>query len=139
VAEGERYRVSLRVVEPWSDGGVVTSPSGTEPGAMPFLPRFLGAPFRRVPSGRWFQPFTKVVSENGHYIQALEMRRASEQDETVTAEFKAERTGRLYLFVDDAVIPSWLARALFGEEQPFYANNTGTAVVTVQRSNGPAQ
>jgi hypothetical protein len=72
---------------------------------MPFLPSFLGAPFRRVPSGRWFQPFAKVVSENGHHIQGLEVRRASEQDETFTAEFKAERTGRLYLFVDDAVIP----------------------------------
>lgn len=54
--------MSLRVVESRSDGGVVASPSGTEPGAMQFLAWFLGAPFGRVPSGHWFQPFTKVVS-----------------------------------------------------------------------------
>ncbi len=137
--EGERYRVSLRVVEPWFDGAVETSPSGTAPGAMPFLARFVGAPFRRVPSGHWFQPFAKVVSEDGHHIQALEMQRASELRETFTAEFKAEWTGRFYLFVDDAIIPSWLARAFgSGEGQPLYANNTGTALVTVQRSNGRA-
>ena len=29
---------------------------------MQFLAWFLGAPFGRVPSGHWFQPFTKVVS-----------------------------------------------------------------------------
>ncbi len=92
-----------------------------------------------MPGDGWFQPFAKVVSEDGHDIQALGVRRASEQDETFTAEFKAGMTGSLYLFVDDAVIPSWLARALFGEEQSFYANNTGTAVVAVYRSNGPAR
>ncbi len=136
VVEGERYRVSLRVVEPWFDGAVETSPSGTAPGAMPFLARFVGALFRRVPSGHWFQPFAKVASEHGHHIQALEMRPSPGQDETFAAVFTAGKTGRLHLFVSDAFLPSWLARAFRLEGQPLYADNTGTAVATVQRVNG---
>lgn len=42
----------------------------------------------------------------------------------MTAEITAKRTGELFLFVNDAILP-------FNLYQPFYANNQGTAMVTV--------
>ena len=130
VKEGRRYRVTLDVTEPWFDDTIETSPAGTEPDRMGLAARFGGALLRRSPTARWFQPLAKIVSADGYHVHALEARPALGGDRVFAAEFQAERDGEVFLFVNDALLPS-SAVSILGEEFQLYRNNRGKAVVTV--------
>ena len=80
-------------------------------------------PFRRHITEPWFKPIARI-GEYGSDEYPLNPAEGSDAD-TLIAEIKARRGGKLYLFVNDAVLP--VPNAL----QYFYNNNSGTAKVVV--------
>ena len=103
---------------PWIDGSYpVDSPAGIP--ASRALAFRLGVPLRRVHTASWFVP---IASIGDHLPEQHPL------DRPVT-DFRAERSGRLSLFVNDGIL-KW----------PFYANNQGGAArvrITPWNGNQP--
>jgi uncharacterized protein (DUF2235 family) len=145
---------------PWLDGVVRTSPAGYEGGEMRWFARWLVLA-RRSLTGRWDQVMARVIpSENqpsdwwlirqwqrvfspqkdgsgawtmgrGGHTQLLDMRCNCAQGPVYSAEFEAQRDGRVALFVNDAMPLWWPFTLLKPLDQDFYANNQGAAEVTI--------
>ena len=127
VEAGRRYRLTLTVNQPWSDGTIATDPVGFGSEQLPWYARYTAAPLRRSLSERWFQPLVKIVpsAKNGSsYVEAVDLKLSSEG--VYSAEFVAARTGEVFLFVNDAIV-SWR-----GLTQGFYDNNNGMALVQIE-------
>lgn len=127
VEAGRRYRLTLTVNQPWSDGTIATDPVGFGSDQLPWYARYTAAPLRRSLSERWFQPLVKIVpsAKNGSsYVEAVDLKLSSEG--VYSAEFVAARTGEVFLFVNDAIV-SWR-----GLTQGFYDNNNGMALVQIE-------
>lgn len=132
VEKGRRYRIVLTVTEPWIDRTIGTTPIGYESNRLSFSVKYGAFLFRRSITDRWFQPLTKIISSDGEYsIGALEMREADTEGDVFTTEFEAARTGDLFLFVNDVILPAW-----WGSAGRFYDNNKGEADVRVERLEG---
>ena len=127
VEAGRRYRVTLTVNQPWIDKGIATDPGGFGSEKLPWYARYTAAPLRRSLSERWFQPLVKIVPSPEHgssRVEALDMKPDARSG--YSAEFVAARTGKVFLFVNDAIV-SWLR-----PHQDFYANNDGVALVQIE-------
>lgn len=119
VAAGETYRLRLVIGEPWSDDGIAATPKGNVACAEPWW-MSLFIPFRRHLGEPWFA-LTARVGSRGWDTYRLDWRRqgkgkgeaGSEKGEVWTARLKPRRSGRLFLYVNDAPL--------------FYGNNHGTA------------
>jgi uncharacterized protein (DUF2235 family) len=126
VEAGKRYRITVTVKEPWVDRTIDTNVGGFGSARMGFVGNVL-APLRRSLSAQWFQPMVKIVSTGGSFaIVPLEMQRADVSEPRYTAQFTAPKTGRVYLFVNDVLLPSWVRRA-----ETFYMNNAGSATINI--------
>jgi hypothetical protein len=135
VARGEHYVVYLMVFPVdrpdhpegdrylWWDGGHPTTPD-TPANLPPYLTAFAG--MRRVVSQPWLQPLVEIRSTdeigNPTYVDTLRFDPVG-GCELYRAEFEAARSGRLSIFVNDAVLP--------GNLDYFYGNNRGAAQVLV--------
>jgi uncharacterized protein (DUF2235 family) len=130
---GRRYRVTLKVNQPWIDESIATDPGGFGSEQLPWYARYTAAPLRRSLSERWFQPLVKIVPPgNGpSRVEALDMH--PDLTGVYTAEFVAPRTGEVFLFVNDAIV-SWL-----GLTRDFYDNNHGMARVQIEPVGGDMQ
>jgi len=85
-------------------------------------------PLRRSISARWFQPVAKIIPQTGKpVVLPLEFVRADTTEPQYVAQFTAPKSGRLYLFVNDVLLPPWLPRATL-----FYDNNQGGATIDVE-------
>jgi hypothetical protein len=125
VEAGQRYRVTVTVKERWVDRTIDTGVPGFGPGGMTFAGNLL-APLRRSLSGQWFQPMVKIVPEHGWFaVVPLEMQRADVAEAQYLAQFTAPKSGRLYFFVNDVVLPEWVGRV------DSYTNNVGSATIDV--------
>ncbi|MFO1434361.1 MAG: DUF2235 domain-containing protein [Candidatus Competibacteraceae bacterium] len=125
--KGKRYRISL-TVDPkgiWMDGDIPAGISGLEKTSCIMS---LGFPFRRYLREPWFKPIARI----GHHgsdeypLDPVDGAVPTESTDKMVAEITARRSGELFLFVNDGVLPvpeAW---------QGFYRNNQGTATVTVQ-------
>ncbi len=142
--QGQPYRVEVVLpadnggpgLERWQDGSFdVDSPAGFSSGRSPLFVAFL--PFRRVLTARWFVPVVRIGNHVAEYhplsrIEEIPGARRSGQRRLPGerprvrgfAEFTPARTGQLFLFVNDAVLPGPWVKQL-------YENNSGTATVTV--------
>jgi uncharacterized protein (DUF2235 family) len=135
VVKGELYRIELTVTQPWVDGTIDASPVGFGSERLPWYLRYYALFARRSLYDRWFQPLIKIVAKDGPdfikaldmHIQPLEMQRSDTQASLYTAQFTAARSGKLFLFVNDAII------VLPGQTRRFYDNNKGAAAVSVER------
>lgn len=130
VEAGHRYRITLTVTGRWWDSQIPTDPSGFESDKMPWRVRYGAILLRRSLGDRWFQPLVKVVPAPGSgssYVEALEIQQDKSVGSAYTADFDAARTGELFLFVNDAILP-W-----DGLTEYFYANNLGGAAVRIER------
>ena len=150
VVEDQRYVFTFDVVDPWSDSIFPTSPEGIAMGDRWWT--YLGAPFRRVLAARYLQPVVEVrpigEKRNWHKVQIfpLPLRAVGDSVTLYRAEFVFPRSGELFLFANDAMIP--LKSSVWGTRNYRYfyetsgaadkngvvqPGNLGSACVTVER------
>lgn len=119
IERGARYRVTIELPkgrDAWHDGPYEVLTAG---GAMREKPIALtvGVPLRRSLSWNWFVPIARVGGTGAEYHGLP----------AASSEFVALSSGRLFLYVNDAVLPWPFWRTL-------YANNSGApARVVVER------
>ena len=132
VTKGRRYRVELRVQEPWFDGSHATTPLGLRARDMGFV-GIVGAPFRRVIEANYLQPIVEIRKPphawrfDSLFITALPL---TQQEPTLyAAVFTADHDGELFVFANDAV--SLHDPAFFYQSRP--GRNHGTAALSIAR------
>ena len=147
VHEGARYVVTFDVRDPWYDSSIATSPEGLAAAELPGLVGYLAVPLKRVIDANYLQPLIEIrhVGDRrglfGRNVQIypLAMRQVGESGTQFRADFKAARSGELFLFVNDAMLP--FASGIrnfdfhyFYEKSGDHAHpgNRGTACVTVE-------
>lgn len=123
---GVTYRITLRVedADRWTDSGIVAGVNGFGREKMTW-PMYFGLPLRRYVTEPWFRPIARIGAR-GSDEYVLKSGHGGNGDGALVAEITARRSGELFLFVNDAVLPvpnAW---------QAFYGNNTGSAGVTVE-------
>lgn len=138
VRRGERYRMTLTVTRRWRDASIRASPLGN---FEPDLPRLfpLAVPLRRTLSEGWYRPVLRIDPERGtSRLEPIvfdgpcrdDPARCGEAGQVFVAEFKADQSGRLSLFVNDALL-SWS-----GITGWYYRNNEGAARVRLEILDG---
>jgi uncharacterized protein (DUF2235 family) len=150
VTATERYMVTFDVVDAWSDSTIATSPNGLGVGDFPWGLGYVAAPFRRVIDARYLQPVLEIrpTGREDHLtkniqIYPLTVSAVGDSATLYRAEFSAARSGELFLFANDAMIP--LTGSVWGKYgyRHFYEEsgsdaqpgNHGTACVTVERAS----
>ena len=147
VVENQRYVVTFDVVDPWSDGTFATSPEGIAVGDAWWT--YPGAPFRRVIGARYLEPVLEVrpigEKRNWHKVQIFPftVRPVGDSVTLYRAEFVFPRTGELFVFANDAMIPltadvwgkATTATTTYGSrgKNGGLHGNRGFACVTVER------
>ena len=136
VDEGKVYRITLNTEvdgkNSWKDDTIEVTPDGfTDGHRLPWHIEYLAWPLRRSLADGWFQTMAKVIPDDrksSARLHPLVFRQRNGAGTAYEAEFEAPRTGRLQLFVNDAVLSWW-----GGLNGTYYANNKGVAVVTIER------
>jgi uncharacterized protein (DUF2235 family) len=125
---GGRYAITIKAKETfWYDRDIPTSPAGFYSLDAPNLWHkglmVLAVPMRRELIRPWFRIVARAGSTGGEesFLDP------DPKDHTIDELLRATRDGELFLFVNDAVIG---VPCLTGA---FYANNVGTADVTITR------
>ena len=121
--KGKRYRITLAInsngQDQWKDKTIPATAGGFEKlYLIPFIP------FRRHITEPWFKPIARIGAY-GNDDYPLNAEDGSD-DNTLISEITARKSGELFLFVNDAILPiptAW---------QFFYINNEGTARVKVE-------
>jgi uncharacterized protein (DUF2235 family) len=125
--KGTTYRIVVETAQPWSDGGIPTTPLGfgrekmTWPmnGAL-LLRRDLGEPWFRLTAR------TGCFGLDEHPLALTAEANSAQGTTRYTAQITPRASGELFLFVNDAVIGfPWLTRI-------FYRNNVGDAQIKVE-------
>jgi len=124
---GVRYVVQITNPQGWSDGRYPSDLGGFGISSLPTVwdraKMILSTPLRRVLLRPWFRVIARV-GETGtdEYFLDPDVRPSSKLE----VPFIARRSGELFLYVNDAVLPYF--------HDTFYRNNRGTAdVVVIQR------
>ena len=125
---GGRYAVTIKAKETsWYDRDIPTSPAGfyslDAPNLWHKALMVLAVPMRRELIRPWF----RVVARTGSAGGEESFLDPDPKDHTIDEVLRATRDGELFLFVNDAVI------GMPGLTGAFYANNVGTADVTITR------
>jgi uncharacterized protein (DUF2235 family) len=128
------YRIELLVPAAsdrdgdWLDSRLPAGPNGIDPQAVPFYMN-LAVPFRRHLTAPWYKLMVRI-GERGSGVVTPEWRLVSNAAgvSTYAATVVADRTGPLFLYVNDA------ATALPGANM--YWNNQGTADVRIVAVSG---
>jgi uncharacterized protein (DUF2235 family) len=143
VEKNSSYRVTLVVTDPWEDGrkfnetdperarGIETGPQGF--GFRQMRPIMaLGLPIRRLVGSNWFATIFRIGNKGfGEIVPSL-VRKDSPPCQcpsttSYTAQFKARRSGELFVYVNDTVI------GIPGYFDYFYTlNNKGKANLTLE-------
>jgi len=153
VERGQRYIVTFEMVDPWFDGDYPATPEGLAAGTMRWGVGYAGVPLRRVVDAGYLQPLIEIRPADGEasiirnvFIYPLSPTQQGEAPSLYRAEFTAERSGELFLFANDSMLPvspGWggFDHRFFYERSgdPFRADaprgNRGTACVTLQRAD----
>jgi uncharacterized protein (DUF2235 family) len=146
IVESQRYVVTFDVVDPWYDSHLATSPLGLGLRDFPWGFGYAAAPFRRVIDARFLQPVLAVLPDAKHtwfdeniQLYPLELSAVGDSVTLYRAEFVAPRSGELFIFVNDAMIPlkGLLSHRYFYESSGLGPEDTrgnrGSACVTVER------
>lgn len=125
-----RYVISLKISGDWADGNYQADVGGYAINTLPTIwdraKMVLWIPFRRVLLRPWFRIIARV-GETGTDEYFLDPDPGDTK--SIEVPFIPHRDGELYLYVNDAVLPLYM--------NLFYANNKGTATVSVvQRDKG---
>lgn len=124
---GRRYQIAMNVPEDWRDGDIDADVTGWRTAPL-YLQAF--TPLRRHLLVGWYQPIARI-DQKLFDRYPLEAAANSEDDAGPQRDlwwsFTARRDGRLYLYLNDAVVFT---------SGRFYNNNNGTATVTVTDVSG---
>jgi hypothetical protein len=155
--QGRIYSLKVEVNSPWKDLNYNASPAGLVWITGSFSDWFasLGPRLkmrslsfmRRYWTEDWFA-LMGSIGRSREYAFRIEARPVQGSGRQVwTYRFQAWRSGRLYLFVNDAIRPSRPAKdkikgksaaersaAILDEVARYYSNNSGTATITVEES-----
>jgi uncharacterized protein (DUF2235 family) len=139
VKRGHRYEIAVHIEKPWRDDGLMVVPTGSRAGVhmqaagadgdgWKRFRQALGIPYRRLIDGRYLQPIVKLRAYDNtagmvprtvvHLLNPV-----TTGNDIYVDTFDAPEDGELFFFVNDA--------AFLAEHGYFYANNGGTAWVTV--------
>lgn len=124
--EGIKYRITMTINKrDWKDKDIETPISGfgvdKMTGAM-----YLALPFRRYLTEPWYKPIARIGSTGSdEYPLNPGYTLVWDPETTVVTDISARRSGELFLFVNDAVLP------VSNASQPTYKNNGGTAAFAV--------
>jgi len=135
---GESYRITLTAEQRGIDGSINSGLSGYRPSEATDLASYLAAlaaiPIRRSISHSWLQPIARIgATGDDEYPLVPEHRVGRDSLRTrLTAVIKARSDGKLFLFVNDAII-GWPGAAGL-----FYRDNVGQATVTLEPFREPA-
>jgi hypothetical protein len=129
VKKGRRYRITIRMDEkqPWRDDTIGTGLAGF--GQEKMTPAMNpGLVFRRYVTEPWFKPMARIGGEGSdeYPLNPVGGGVLNPDAKELVAEIRARRSGELFLYVNDAVIP---VPGLFDY---FYRNNHGRADVKVE-------
>ena len=145
--EGDRYVVTFDVLDPWYDASLATTPEGLSAGELPWGLGYIAAPLKRVIDARYLQPLLEIRptdkerDEAGDNIQIypLAVRQVGDSRRLFRADFRAPRSGELFLFVNDAMLPFREGQfnyryfyELSGTGDATALGNRGSACVTVE-------
>lgn len=126
--EGSRYAITIKAREPqWFGQDIPTSPGGfyslDPPALWQKAMMVFGLPMRRELIRPWF----RIVARTGSIGGEESFLDPDPKDHSIDEVLRATRDGELFLFVNDAVL------GVPGFEGVFYANNRGTADVSITR------
>ena len=135
VFANQQVEIVLRPRKPWTDAGYRSAPDVGVVDGLPLYAAPLGL-YRRVVGADWMKPLIAVhgVGSSPGQTSALRVERldfALQHDGSYIAKYQATTDGRLYLMVNDSVLP-FLPHV-------FYRNNTGEAAVAVRPTTIEAQ
>jgi hypothetical protein len=138
--EGVTYRIELSVTKRWTDGDYPADPYGFSAGAHGIRAALLFTPATLIKRW-WAEPWMRPIARIGRFGNDEYALAPVQPDDKglgnnvqLTAEFTARTTGRLYLYVNDAVLAvPGLSGFFYHTENGFFepGNNVGTASVTV--------
>lgn len=123
-----RYVINLKTSEDWGDGNYRANAAGYGIDMLPSwwdrAKMIVTVPLRRVLLRPWFRIIARV-GETGTDEYFLDP--DANDVRSLEIPFVAHRTGELYLYVNDAVLPV--------RKDLFYRNNKGTATLTVTQKD----
>jgi hypothetical protein len=143
VESNRSYRITLVVTDPWEDGHAFDQPGpdkvkGIETGPRGFgwdkmtSAMVLGLPMRRLLATNWFATILRIGNTGlGEVVLAFDRQDSPPcqcpATTSYTATFRAQKTGEVFVYVNDAVI------GLPGYFDVFYrSNNKGRGDLTLQ-------
>ncbi|MEA2868865.1 MAG: hypothetical protein QOE39_3580 [Bradyrhizobium sp.] len=147
VERNKSYRITLVVTDPWEDGhkfdqpdpekakGIETGPRGFGWNKMVW-PMQLGVPIRRLLASNWFATIIRIGNRGFGEVVLSYHRMDSPPCQcpattSYTATFTAQKTGEVFVYVNDAVI------GIPGYFDHYYTlNNKGKADLTLQLLDG---
>ena len=149
VKQGQLYAVTFDVLDPWYDATLLTNPEGLRAAEFPWALGYIAGPLKRVINAHYLQPLIEIRPTNGHgkpggnvRIYPLSVRQVGDEKTLFRAEFKAQRAGELFLFVNDAMLPFTGSRWGEHDYRYFYQfsggsnamerGNRGSACVTIE-------
>jgi len=123
VSRGEKYRISLTIMDPWIDRDIPTDPRGFRLGAWRQLG---GIPFKRLIWSNWFRPIIRVGS-TGLEEHLPTLTQDFTDKNLWSGEFTARNDGEVFLYVNDtSIFFPWLFHV-------FYDNNLGSASISMKK------
>ena len=152
VTKGQRYVVTFDVLDAWHDATLPASPEGLPAREFPRGLGYLAAPLKRVINAHYLQPLIEIrpTDKNGKpdgniQIYPLSVQQVGDEETLFRAEFKAQRQGELFLFVNDAMLPfkgsSWgdydyrYFYQFSGGDTDDTKGNRGSACVTIESAD----
>jgi hypothetical protein len=131
VRAGYRYELTITVTEPWADGDHATTPVGFRTSTLAPEQRwraYAGILLRRIMFRPWFRLIARV-GEKGvaeHFLDPRLQTGGSQSAPVYKALFVPDRSGEIFLYVNDAVIGlPWI-------NSHYFQNNRGKAKITVR-------
>lgn len=150
VKEGVQYDVSFYVVDDWFDSNRAATPAGLGVEAYARGAGYFGVPFKRVVNAGYLQPIIEIrPQDNGQtilsrvFMYPLELTREGDNVKLYRGTFTAPRSGDLYLFANDAILPftgGWAGKynmKFFYERSGRNGKlgNSGTACVLIAKAD----
>lgn len=130
--EQNEYYIWIELTSDWKDGAIPTSPAGFESWETLTWPQtaimYSLVPFRRVIFRPWFHLIARggAKGNSEYFLDPYRPDRKNKPNNYRTA-FKAERSGELFLYVNDVVSPLKFISNFF------YGNNEGEAAIVIER------
>ena len=125
LTRGEMYEIDFRISKTWSDKTISADVTGWIK-APAYMYGF--TPLRRHLFVGWYEPTARIGADRFDVYPLMAHVAEIGPDSGVgqgwlVTRFSARRSGRLYLYLNDAVLFTW---------GKFYRNNRGTAMITVK-------